>query len=74
MRTATGPTARTAKIERWNTENRTLALSAGPATYLVVAQNYNVGWVAKLGSQTLKPVRIDGWQQGYAVPAGRRAL
>jgi arabinofuranan 3-O-arabinosyltransferase len=38
---------------------------------LVVSQNYNVGWVAKIGDVTLKPVRIDGWQQGYIIPANK---
>jgi len=68
---APAPARRTAKIVQWNTETRTMSVSAGPATYLVVSQNYNAGWVATLGSQTLEPVRIDGWQQGYVVPAGK---
>jgi arabinofuranan 3-O-arabinosyltransferase len=35
-----------------------------------VAQNYNSGWTATLGGHTLTPIRLDGWQQGYVVPAG----
>jgi arabinofuranan 3-O-arabinosyltransferase len=35
-----------------------------------VAQNYNSGWTATLRGRTLKPVRLDGWQQGYLIPAG----
>jgi arabinofuranan 3-O-arabinosyltransferase len=45
-------------------------VSAGPATYLAVAQNYNSGWTATLRGHTLTPIRLDGWQQGYVVPAG----
>ena len=66
--------ARSAHIESWNTEHRTIAVSSGPQTYLAVAQNYNSGWAAKLGGETLKSVRIDGWKQGYIVPAGRAGI
>ena len=68
--TLSTPRARTARIQSWNAENRSLKVSAGPATYLAVAQNYNAGWTATLDGQTLKPIRLDGWQQGYVIPAG----
>ena len=64
------PLARTAVIQSWNAENRSIKVSAGPATYLAVAQNYNSGWTATLGGRTLTPIRLDGWQQGYVIPAG----
>jgi arabinofuranan 3-O-arabinosyltransferase len=63
-------TARKATIERWGPEFRTVGVSDGPSTYLAVAQNYNDAWVAKFGNRTLAPVRLDGWQQGWVVPAG----
>jgi arabinofuranan 3-O-arabinosyltransferase len=66
--------ARTVKVEKWKTESRTIAVGAGPASYVVLSQNYNPGWVATMGGRTLKPVRIDGWRQGYLVPAGGRAI
>jgi arabinofuranan 3-O-arabinosyltransferase len=65
---------RTAKIEQWGDEHRSIKVSAGAATYLAVAENYNRGWTAKLGDQTLKPVRLDGWQQGYVIPAGKAGV
>ena len=68
--TLSTPLARTATIQSWNAENRSIKVSAGQATYLAVAQNYNSGWTATLGGQTLKPIRLDGWQQGYVIPAG----
>ncbi len=43
----------------------------GTASYLVIPQNYNTGWVATLDGRTLDAVRIDGWQQAYVVPAGQ---
>jgi arabinofuranan 3-O-arabinosyltransferase len=66
--------ARTATIESWTAENRSVKVSAGPATYLAVAQNYDAGWTATLEGRTLKPVRLDGWQQGYVVPAGQAGV
>jgi arabinofuranan 3-O-arabinosyltransferase len=62
---------RRATIEHWTADARTLKVTAGPATYLTVAQNYDSGWSATLGTQKLKPVRVDGWQQGFMIPAGR---
>jgi len=70
-RTAHGPSSRKATIRSWTNDSRSIAVTAGPATYLAVAQNYNPGWVATLGNQTLRPVRLDGWQQGYVISAGR---
>jgi arabinofuranan 3-O-arabinosyltransferase len=67
-------TPRTSKVESWNNVTRTIRVSAGPATYLAVAQNYNRGWTAKLGNQTLTPIRLDGWQQGYIIPAGKAGV
>jgi arabinofuranan 3-O-arabinosyltransferase len=72
--TLSAPRARTATIESWNAENRSLDVSAGPATYLAVAQNYNSGWTATLGGHTLRPIRLDGWEQGYVLPAGRAGV
>jgi arabinofuranan 3-O-arabinosyltransferase len=68
--TLSTPRARAATIQRWTAESRSITLSAGPATYLAVAQNYNSGWTATLGGRTLTPIRLDGWQQGYVIPAG----
>jgi arabinofuranan 3-O-arabinosyltransferase len=68
--TLSTPRARAATIQSWNAQNRSIKVSAGPKTYLAVAQNYNSGWTATLGGHTLTPIRLDGWQQGYVVPAG----
>jgi len=51
-------------------ERRTVALSAGPAVFLAVHENFNASWSARLGGHQLQAVRLDGWQQGYLVPAG----
>jgi arabinofuranan 3-O-arabinosyltransferase len=63
------PPARSARILSWGTSPR-IAVSAGSETYLRVAQNFNPGWAARLGKVSLEPVQLDGWQQGWKVPAG----
>lgn len=37
---------------------------------LTLPQNINAGWSAALGGKDLRPVRMDGWKQGWRVPAG----
>jgi arabinofuranan 3-O-arabinosyltransferase len=64
------PSPRTASVLKWGPENRTVRMSAGASTYLELHQNYDVGWVATVNGRKLKPITLDGWQQGYIVPAG----
>lgn len=52
------------------TAEGTAALSAGSASLLVTDHNFNVGWRASLNGKELKPQRVDGWAQGWRVPAG----
>jgi arabinofuranan 3-O-arabinosyltransferase len=37
---------------------------------LTLPQNVNAGWAATLDGKQLEPVRMDGWKQGWRVPAG----
>ncbi len=67
---AAGGPARSAAPQRWDAEHRTVAVGAGPATVLVVHENANPGWHARLAGQALRPVVVDGWQQGWLLPAG----
>ncbi len=48
-----------------------MRVGAGAASYLELHQNANAGWTATLNGRTLRPVRLDGWQQGFIVPAGK---
>ncbi len=64
------PKARSLKVVKWSSENREVSVGAGPQQVLAVNQNFNLGWVATMGGTTLKAVRIDGWRQGWVVPAG----
>ncbi|CAN5127378.1 alpha-(1-_3)-arabinofuranosyltransferase [soil metagenome] len=40
------------------------------ARVLALPQNFNDGWRARIGDQTLTPTRVAGWQQAWVVPAG----
>ncbi len=47
-------------------------VSASPTSrVLVVPESVNPGWTARTGDGTrLNPVTVNGWQQGWVVPAG----
>jgi arabinofuranan 3-O-arabinosyltransferase len=58
-------------VRRWDAESRALDVPPSSSTrVLVVHENANRGWTARLGDGRLEPARIDGWQQGWLVPAG----
>ncbi|GAA3389783.1 alpha-(1-_3)-arabinofuranosyltransferase domain-containing protein [Cryptosporangium minutisporangium] len=64
-------TQRTADVRDWGSTSRSVDL--GPSdqpSVLVVPENHNEGWKASLAGQDLVPIRIDGWQQAWIVPAG----
>ncbi|MBG0567950.1 alpha-(1-_3)-arabinofuranosyltransferase domain-containing protein [Actinoplanes aureus] len=65
---------RDVRIEQWDSTERTFTVAAGEASLLVVSENHNAGWVATLGDQELRPVRVDGWQQAFVLPAGEGGL
>ncbi|HEX9067026.1 MAG TPA: alpha-(1-_3)-arabinofuranosyltransferase family protein [Streptosporangiaceae bacterium] len=70
---ATGA-GRQVRVLSWQPEFRKLSVSAGPRSYLELHQNANPGWVATLGGRPLQPIRLDGWQQGYVLPAGSNGV
>jgi arabinofuranan 3-O-arabinosyltransferase len=57
-------------IQRWSDEQRSIDVESGPSAYLAIRENFNDGWQATLGEQRLSAVRLDGWQQGFVLPAG----
>lgn len=69
---ATAPAAerRATTVRSWTTERREVEVGEGPASVLVVPENVNDGWVARLGDDELERVRVDGWKQGYLLPEG----
>ncbi|MFC4011453.1 alpha-(1-_3)-arabinofuranosyltransferase family protein [Nonomuraea purpurea] len=54
----------------WTPSVRELKVSAPKDAFLVVNENHNTGWRAQIDGKTLRPVRIDGWKQGWELPAG----
>ncbi|SNQ49300.1 conserved membrane hypothetical protein [Frankia canadensis] len=61
---------RATTVRQWGSERRTVDIAAGSRAFLAVRENANTSWTARLGGGTLAPVRLDGWQQGWIVPAG----
>ncbi|WAZ21522.1 DUF3367 domain-containing protein [Streptomyces cinnabarinus] len=57
-------------VEDWLGDRRELTVSSGAASYLTTYENFNDGWRAELDGKELTPVRLDGWQQGWRIPAG----
>ncbi|MFG3257839.1 alpha-(1-_3)-arabinofuranosyltransferase family protein [Streptomyces sp. NPDC048172] len=54
----------------WRGDERTVEVGDGPASYLQTHENANEGWKATLNGKELTSLRLDGWQQGFLVPAG----
>jgi arabinofuranan 3-O-arabinosyltransferase len=58
-------------IRSWQETHRAVALAArSGSSVLVVNENANRGWRATMAGRALDSVTIDGWQQGFVVPAG----
>ncbi|GFG73971.1 alpha-(1-_3)-arabinofuranosyltransferase [Mycobacterium botniense] len=57
----------------WGPARRQVHMQAAPASrVLVVPESINPGWVGRAGDGTrLTPVAVNGWQQGWVVPAGK---
>ena len=62
--------ARPVTVLAWQQEYRRVRIGPGAVSYLELHQNANPGWAASLDGRPLAPVRLDGWQQGFVIPAG----
>ena len=62
--------AGTATATAWSATSRRVRVHATAAAFLVVRENANAGWQASINGVRLKAVTLDGWQQGYLIPAG----
>ncbi|MGN9836965.1 alpha-(1-_3)-arabinofuranosyltransferase domain-containing protein [Nonomuraea sp. H19] len=54
----------------WALTEREVRVTAPKDSFLVVNENFNAGWRAELDGQELRPIRIDGWKQGWQLIAG----
>lgn len=59
-----------ARVLSWGATERTVAVSSTEEALLTVAESENPGWEARLGGERLEPVVVDGWKQGWRIPAG----
>ncbi|WP_326795701.1 alpha-(1-_3)-arabinofuranosyltransferase [Streptomyces sp. NBC_01808] len=55
----------------WAGDERAVTVGEGQDAYLTTYENYNDGWKATLDGEELESVRLDGWQQGFLVPADK---
>ena len=69
-----GRNRRRGTAHRRHPDRRVIAVGARtePAV-LSLLENVNRGWVAQLDGVDLPPVTVDGWHQGWVVPAGASA-
>ncbi|HET8660579.1 MAG TPA: alpha-(1-_3)-arabinofuranosyltransferase family protein [Micromonosporaceae bacterium] len=76
LRRTDGPTPASAdrsgavQVRSWGPADRMVEVRPGSRSILVVRQNFSTGWEATLDGQRLRPVRMDGWLQGWVVPEG----
>ena len=57
-------------VIRWADTRRDIRVATTAPAYLSVTENANAGWSATLDGKSLTPVTLDGWHQGWLVPAG----
>jgi arabinofuranan 3-O-arabinosyltransferase len=58
------------QVRRWSDTRREVHVSTAAASFLSVAENANAGWSATLHGKRLQAVTLDGWHQGWLIPAG----
>ena len=61
-----------ATVHAWGPGERRFDVEAVDTdSFLIVNENYNEGWQARLeNGGTLEPIRLEGWKQGWLLPAG----
>lgn len=58
-------------VGEWTNDRRTVQVApARGRRLLVVAENFNAGWEARLDGEVLEAQRVGGWKQGWWVPEG----
>ncbi len=67
---ASAPTA-PVHVDRWDAVDRAVRVDAADRSrVLSVPESTNPGWHARIGDAELSPIVVDGWQQGWIIPAG----
>lgn len=72
-RLRTAPSA-PVEVRSWSADRREVSVPRAPATrVLVVPESVNPGWEARSADgAALTPVIVNGWQQGWVLPAGEQ--
>lgn len=70
VETEDDPRTRSLDVLEEEDSRQVLDLGPGPAAVLATGRNVNAGWVARLDGEELPVQRVDGWAQGWIVPAG----
>ncbi len=68
--TVTAGGQRAVEVTQWGSSRRSARVAAGPDAVLHLPENFNQGWVAEIDGRRLPAIRVDGWQQGWLLPAG----
>ncbi|MEW2384933.1 alpha-(1-_3)-arabinofuranosyltransferase [Micromonospora sp. NPDC047707] len=59
------------QVSSWDATERRVRVGEHAADrVLAVRENTNPGWEATVAGKPLRPVVVDGWQQGWLLPAG----
>ena len=67
--TATAPNSAAVEVKSWGAEQRAAKIVGGRGDQtLAVTENTNPGW--EMANRGAKPVVLNGWQQGWNLPAG----
>ncbi|WP_191280319.1 alpha-(1-_3)-arabinofuranosyltransferase domain-containing protein [Nocardioides flavus (ex Wang et al. 2016)] len=61
-------------VRSWSSTHREVEVSSPAESVLGVAESFNRGWTASIDGTDLAPVVLDGWRQGFVVPAGTRGV
>lgn len=69
VRTGVPIARRATSVLSWSSRSRTVRADAGPASLLTFAEGYHVGWRAEVDGHALQAVQVDGWRQGFVLPA-----
>lgn len=59
----------TVRVLGWTATTRTVRVATTGAAFLSVPENANAGWSASLRGHALPAVTLDGWHQGWLLPA-----
>ncbi|PRX07561.1 UNVERIFIED_ORG: arabinofuranan 3-O-arabinosyltransferase [Actinomadura viridilutea] len=69
-----GEANRPVRVLDWSAGTRRVQVDADRRSFLTVNENFNDGWRAEIAGAELRPVRLDGWKQGWVVPAGTHGV